>query len=94
MTTDHETIRRWAEERDGIPATVTRTARGSEAGILRIDFPGFSGAGTLEEISWDEWFDKFDESNLAFLYQNRTANGQQSRFFKLVRRTGGSRSRR
>jgi hypothetical protein len=84
-TQDLETIRSWAEERGGKPATVksTRSQRNG-AGILRIDFPGYSGAGTLEEISWDEWYEKFQENNLTFLYQDRTKDGKQSRFFKLV----------
>ena len=93
-TTDHETIRRWAEDRGGVPATVTRTARGREAGILRIDFPGFSGEGTLNEIDWEEWFYKFDQNNLAFLYQDKTVGGQQSRFFKLVNRSQSPKRRR
>jgi len=86
ITTDYDTIREWAETRGGWPATVSRTARGEPAGILRIDFPGFSGQGTLKPISWDDWFDKFEESNLAFLYQEKTADGKQSRFFKLIER--------
>lgn len=40
----------------------------------------------LEEISWDEFFEKFDESNLALLYQEETASGQRSNFNKLVGR--------
>src|SRR3954462_9947822 len=96
-TTDHEEIRRWAEERGGVPSTVAATEQGGEPGILRIDFPGFSGEGTLEPISWDDFFAKFDESNLAFLYQDQTSGGGESRFFKLVRRDemnerGGSRA--
>ena len=86
-TTDHDTIREWAEERGGVPATVTRTARGGSAGVLRIDFPGFTGERTLRKISWDDWFEKFDESDLAFLYQDETASGDCSRFFKLVNRS-------
>lgn len=86
-TTDHERIRRWAEERRGAPATVKSTKRGGQgAGLLRIDFPGFSGARSLEKISWDDWFEQFEESNLAFLYQDKTKDGKQSRFFKLVDR--------
>ena len=95
-TTDHDTIRQWVEERGGWPATVERTARGGSAGILRIDFPGFSGEGSLRKISWDDWFEKFDESNLAFLYVDETLQGDCSRFFKLVNRSGsrsGNRSR-
>ena len=86
-TTDHETIRRWAEERGGKPVTVRGTAHGREkAGILRIDFPGYSGGDKLEEISWDEFFRKFDESKLAFVYQEETSDGQRSNFNKLVSR--------
>jgi hypothetical protein len=56
--------------------------RGEDAGILRIDYHGYSGQGTLERIEWDAWFEKFDEQNLAFLYQDKRG----SRFSKLVRR--------
>jgi hypothetical protein len=40
----------------------------------------------LEHISWDDWFDKFDQSKLAFLYQAHKASGEASTFFKLVNR--------
>jgi len=92
-TTDRQEIIRWTEERGGHPATVIRTALGGEPGILRIDFPGFSGAGTLKPISWDEWFQKFEERNLAFLYQDRTSSGKESRFFKLIERPSQVRNR-
>ena len=85
-TTDHDEIRKWAEARQGKPATVKRTEKDGEAGVLRIDFPGYSGANSLEDISWDEFFQKFDEKHLAFLYQDTTSGGEQSRFFKLVSR--------
>lgn len=38
-TTDHETIRRWVEERDGTPAHVEATAEGDDPGLLRLQFP-------------------------------------------------------
>jgi hypothetical protein len=85
-TIDHDEIRRWVEERGGNPATVKRTGDKNEPGILRIDFPGFSGEGTLEPISWEDFFEKFEEAQLAFLYQEETADGNTSRFSKLVRR--------
>ena len=85
-TTDHDTIRKWAEERGGKPAEVTSTARGDDVGIIRIDFPGFSGEGKLQEITWDDWFQKFDQSNLALVYEEETADGQRSNFNKLVAR--------
>jgi hypothetical protein len=85
-TTDHDTIRRWVEERGGRPAAVKGTGNGDDAGILRIDFPGRGDDDSLEEISWDEFFEKFEDSNLAFLYQDTTKDGAESRFSKLVRR--------
>src|SRR4051812_3988492 len=85
-TTDHETNRKWVEARGGSPASVKRTGNGGDPGILRIDFPGFSGKGSLETIEWSEFFEWFDKNNLAFIYQDRTRGGQPSRFNKLVSR--------
>src|SRR5690348_4076122 len=85
-TTDHDEIRQWAEERGGRPSCVRNTGGDGDIGILRIDFPGYSGQGSLEEISWDNWFDKFNERGLALLYQESTAGGQRSNFNKLVSR--------
>jgi len=85
-TKSHKVIRKWVEERGGQPATVRRTAGKNEAGLLRIDFPGYKGKETLKSIPWEEFFDKFDEKNLVFLYQDTTANGRPSRFCKFVNR--------
>jgi anaerobic selenocysteine-containing dehydrogenase len=84
-TTDHDETKRWAEERDGKPAIVKDT-RSGDSGVIRIDFPGYSGEDSLEEISWDEFFRIFDESKLALLYQEETAGGEKSNFNKLVNR--------
>ena len=85
-TTDHEQIRKWAEERGGKPSCVLGTGGSGDAGVLRIDFPGYSGEGKLKPISWDEFFEKFDEENLALLYQEKTKDGEPSNFNKLVNR--------
>jgi hypothetical protein len=87
-TTDHDEIRRWVEQHGGRPAAVRRTGDGHDPGVLRIDFPGGAGEEALEPISWDEWFEKFDENGLAFVYQDRKASGEDSTFFKLVARDG------
>ncbi len=83
-TTDHATIQKWVEDRGGHPAEVKGTGSDGEAGMLRIDFPGYSGEGRLEPIPWDEWFRKFDEKQLVFLYQDEMKDGKPSRFWKLV----------
>jgi hypothetical protein len=87
-TTDHDEIRRWVEERGGRPARVRGTGDGDDTGLLRIDFPGGAGDDSLEPIPWDEWFEKFEEKGLAFVYQEEKASGEGSTFFKLVRRDG------
>jgi len=92
-TTDHEEIRRWAEARGARPACVRGTGGKGDPGMIRLDFPGYSGAGSLEEISWDEWFKAFDENNLALVYQDQTAEGEKSNFNKLVaRESAGARA--
>jgi hypothetical protein len=85
-TTDRDEIRKWVEKHGGKPATVKGTESGGEAGVLRIDFPGGAGGDRLEQISWDDWFAKFEDSGLAFLYQERKASGEDSTYFKLVSR--------
>jgi hypothetical protein len=87
QTTDHGAIRRWAEARQGRPATVRETEDpDGGAGILRI---AFSDDPALEVIDWEEFFDKFDAEELAFLYQEQTKDGNQSRFFKFIERDAG-----
>lgn len=85
-TTDHDEIRRWVEKNGGWPARVKATgSKKGDPGILRIDYPGFSGEETLAKMNWDQWFEWFDKNALAFVYQPNT------RFSKLVARAAGQR---
>jgi hypothetical protein len=77
---DHDSIRRWADQHGARPARVRGTGSGSDPGILRLDFAGYSGEDSLDEIDWDEWFDKFDESRLALLVDE---SGRTPNFNKL-----------
>jgi hypothetical protein len=94
VTNNHAEIKRWVEERGGFPAAVKRTESKNDLGILRIDFPGFSGEDSLERVDWDDWFKAFDEKQLAFLHQDKTADGAVSRFNKLVSRHEDGKSSR
>jgi hypothetical protein len=86
-TTDHAAIRRWVEERGGRPVSVEGTERRSDpAGVLRIDFPGHGAEEGLTELSWEDFFEKFEKEKLAFLHQDETKGGAESRFFKFVQR--------
>lgn len=81
-TTDHETIRRWATEKDGRPAAVNRTHKGGDVGIIRIMFPDNkqSEHEHLVEISWDEFFKEFEKRKLALVSE------EDSLFSKIVGR--------
>ena len=82
-TRNHEVIRQWAEERQAVPTTVESTERNGRAGVLRLDFPGYGG-NELGELTWDEWFETFDERNLIFIFQEHKADGSMSNFFRLT----------
>jgi hypothetical protein len=82
-TRDHEVIRTWAESRGGRPADVEGTGDGGGAGVLRIEFR--DDDGRLEDVGWDAFFATFDDSDVDFLYQERTSDGSVSRFHKFVR---------
>ena len=88
-TQDHDEIRRWAEARGAVPAEVASTHKKNEPGILRFEFPKAPNRkdDKLQEISWDDFFEKFDESNLELVYQEKTADGEVSNFNKLVHPT-------
>lgn len=80
-TTDHDTIRQWAEGQGGMPAAVKDT-EGGDGEMIRLMFPdrAQSDDADLEEIAWDEWFEQFDANDLALVYE------EGSSFNKLVSR--------
>jgi hypothetical protein len=84
-TRDHDVIRAWAEARGGTPADVQGTGD-QGAGVLRIEFR--DEGDRLEDVGWDAFFATFDDSDVDFLYQERTSDGSVSRFHKFVRADG------
>jgi hypothetical protein len=82
VTTDHEKIKEWAEANGGKPAAVSSTHEDDDVGIIRIMFPDApnSDHDALEEITWDEFFEQFEESELSLLYED------DGRFNKIVGR--------
>jgi hypothetical protein len=74
-TTNHDVIRRWVEARGGWPAK-----------FRRIYFSRYVTRGVLPRVRWEEFFQTFEEQRLAFLYQEHTATGRLSHFFRIVSR--------
>lgn len=81
-TTDHETIQSWALSHDGIPTVIEDTEDGPGQGVLRIHFPNNSSDYNFNEISWEQFFQQFEDNGLAFLYQDK----EDSTFHKFVNR--------
>ena len=81
-TTDHRTIRSWAEQRGGKP--VRKKLAGPAE--LPIEF-AFNPNGTpdIEDISWEEFFREFDANSLCFRYQETNADGALSHFAEFVK---------
>lgn len=92
-TTDHDEIREWAEARDAEPRRVTgaddgehRDGEDVDLESLRIDFPKAEDDPNLEPVSWDAFFENFEDADLAFRYQDRKHDGEQSYYHRFVRR--------
>ncbi|WP_119300744.1 hypothetical protein [Dongia deserti] len=83
-TTDHDEIRKWVETRSGKPAKVADTDGRRGSGILRVDFG--EPEESLMPIGWDEFFQIFDDRELAFLHEEETNEGKQSYFNKFISR--------
>ncbi|MFT2008248.1 hypothetical protein ACMA1I_06200 [Pontibacter sp. 13R65] len=81
-TTDKKEIKEWAEKHGGVPCVIKGTeSDGSGEGVLRIHFPEKSDSNdSFEEISWDEFFEEFENSKLALLHD------PSGNFNKLVKR--------
>ena len=85
-STDHDVIRKWAEDRGGTPATAPGTEHGGHLGVLEFDFPGYGGEN-LSHVSWEDWFDTFDRRGLEFVYQEHLRSGNPSNFFQVRQRS-------
>lgn len=83
VTRSHDVITSWVLERNAVPATIPGTWHDNHAGVLRFDFPDFGSNERLEHVTWDEWFDAFDERELVMIFQEQMENGRQSNFFHL-----------
>ena len=80
ITSDHDTIQRWAARHSAVAATGEATVSGpatmavNDGGAgIRLNFPG---AGFFRPITWDEWFDNFEAHHLAFAVDEEVADAR------------------
>lgn len=83
ITTNFHIIKKWIEERDGMPARVH--GNNKELTTLRVFYPNID-ASTMQIIPWSEFFDEFAQLNLAFMYQLDVVVNEHARFYKFVAR--------
>ena len=84
FTREHHVIRHWAEARHAEPATGEATQSGPAtvnvhdggAGV-RFNFPG---ASLFRPITWDEWFENFDQHHCAFVFDNDNSMTRNSHY--------------
>ncbi len=70
-TTNHSEIRHWAQKNNAIPAEILPHRVDSEPATLRFLLPGEIVTPTgITELSWEDFFAKFDELGLTFVYDN------------------------
>ena len=86
--TSHSEIKNWTEDRGGMPMAVKSTLNqdGTDSSVVRIAFREElkKDKGELTEISWDRFFEIFDENNLALVV---SANDNKDQFNKIVKRS-------
>lgn len=70
--TDHTEIKLWAEKYNGHPAIIKGSEGEGRLGILQFDFRQNGGDNQLIEISWEDFFDEFEDKNLALLYSEES----------------------
>ncbi|MFC5991999.1 hypothetical protein [Limoniibacter endophyticus] len=95
MLTDHQAIRDWAEARIGSPAIIDAQASiGATQPVLRLLFDqhayqdqdqGADRPSAPRLVDWDEWFQMFEEHELALVVA-QDVDGRRENFHEIIRR--------
>lgn len=85
-TVAHTEIRSWVENHGGFPAHVESTEGEGDPGLLRIGFTDAGPAEQLKEITWDEFFEEFEDGRLAFVYRDEPPRDGSRPEVRLVKR--------
>ena len=78
ITIEHSEIIGWTQSRGGHPAIENPSETG--------DRPAIRFSDEEPEVSWEAWMSVFDHGEWAFIYQDRTPEGELSRSCKIIPR--------
>jgi hypothetical protein len=78
ITIEHEQIIDWTQSRGGRPAINRESGNPSPV----ISFSNEANGA----VSWEEWMSVFDRDEWAFIYQDRTSEGEPSLMWKIIPR--------
>lgn len=71
-TTEHALVRKLIEDREGYPAHLESSEGQGDSGLLQVgltDEDEGQGGEDLKELSWEQFFEEFEEKDLAFAYR-------------------------
>lgn len=79
-TADNDEIRAWMEEHGALPAVLKETSDNGEESpdMLQISFN--PNDPNMKEMDWEEFFERFENENLALVYDDATPKGEIPEF--------------
>jgi hypothetical protein len=80
VTTDRERVREWAEEHETAPVLAEETGG---AGLLLLSNPDDDRG---EQLSWDQFFERFEAQSLALRYRETATRGEGQPAYEFVGR--------
>ena len=86
ITIEHAQIIDWTQSRGGHPA-INRVSAELVTPII-----SFTTEANQRAVSWEEWMSVFDKDEWAFIYQDRTPEGELSQMWEIIPRFGSGTS--
>lgn len=85
-TIEHRVVREWAEKRGLVPTTIRGTWGSDLPTPLQLTEPEADADPARIELTWDQFFEIFEDRQLAFTYQDDDVSGVPSQYYKFERR--------
>lgn len=68
-TAEHALVRKLIEDRKGYPAHLESSESQGDSGLLQVGLTNEDEQENLKELSWEQFFEEFEEKDLAFAYR-------------------------